>query len=207
MALFRTSIKITLGDGNKALFWQDNWSGLGRLRDIAPDLYKIASHKKRLVTKEIQDNNWILSVSRLNFADQLHNFIMVASILADVALDPLQPDSISWLWTNDGCYSAKLAYKAQFIGSFSRFRTKKIWKAYAEPKCTMFSWLVLHRKILTADRLAIRDWPHDLICQLCLRALETTCHLCKDCPFTFQVWNLVHAWSLDDCPEALNSRI
>jgi hypothetical protein len=64
----------------------------------------------------------------------------------------------------------------------------------------MFSWLVLHGKILTADRLAIRGWPHDPICQLCLRAPETACHLYKDCPFTSQVWNLVHAWSLDDCP-------
>jgi hypothetical protein len=67
----------------------------------------------------------------------------------------------------------------------------------------MFSWLVLHDKILTADRLATRGWPHDPICQLCLRAPETACHLCKDCPFTAAVWNLVHAWSLDTCPQAL----
>jgi hypothetical protein len=51
------STKITLGDGNKALFWQDNWSGQGRLRDVGPDLYKIASRKKRLVAKELHDDN------------------------------------------------------------------------------------------------------------------------------------------------------
>jgi hypothetical protein len=46
-------------------------------------------------------------------------------------------------------------------GSFSRFTMTKIWKAYVEPKCMMSSWLVLHGKILTADRLAVRGWPHD----------------------------------------------
>jgi hypothetical protein len=68
----------------------------------------------------------------------------------------------------------------------------------------MFSWLVLHGKILTADRLATRGWTHDPICQLCLRAPETACHLCKDCPFTSMVWNIVHGWSADDYPQALS---
>jgi hypothetical protein len=174
------------------------------LRDIAPHLYKIASRKKRLVAKELQNGNWITAVSRLNSVEELRDFLLVAAIVAEVNLDPLQPDSISWIWTSDGTYTAKSAYKAQFIGSFSKFTTTKIWKAYAEPKCTMFSWLVLHGKILTADRLAIRGWPHDPICQLCLRAPETACHLCKDCPFTSKVWSTVHGWSADACPPALS---
>jgi hypothetical protein len=103
MALFRASTKITLGDGNKALFWQDNWTGKGRLRDIAPELYKIATRKKRLVAKELANGNWITAVSRLNSVDQLRDFILVASLLANVNLDPSQSDSISWLWTADGC--------------------------------------------------------------------------------------------------------
>jgi hypothetical protein len=96
--------------------------------------------------------------------EELWDFLLVA-ITTEVNLDPSQPDLISWIWTTDGSYATKSAYKAQFIRSFSRFTTAKIRKAYAEPKCTMFYWLVLHGKILTADRLAIRGWPHDPICQ------------------------------------------
>jgi hypothetical protein len=135
--------------------------------------------------------------------EQLRDFILVANIVATITLDPSQQDTISWLWTASGCYTAKSAYKAQFIGPFSSFATTKVWKADVEPKCTIFSWLVLHGRILTADRLADRGWPHDPICQLCLCAPESACHLCKDCPFTVQVWSLVHAWSLDPCPLAL----
>ena len=56
-----------------------------------------------------------------------------------------------------------------------------IWKAKAEPKCKNFAWILLHRKILTADNLERRGWPHD---PLCNSAPETSPHLCKDCPYT-----------------------
>jgi hypothetical protein len=199
MALFRASTRITLGDGNKALFWQDNWSGKGILRDIAPHLYKIASRKKRLVAKELQNGGWITAVSRLNSVEELRDFLLVAVIVAEVNLDPLQPDSISWIWTTNGTYTAKLAYKAQFIGSFSKFTTTKIWKAYAEPKCTMFSWLFLHGKIVIADRLAIRGWPHDPICQLCLRAPRDSLPLMQRLPLYIK--------GVEHCPRMVRRRL
>jgi hypothetical protein len=88
MSLFYASTKITLGDGNKALFWQDNWTRKGRLCDIAPDLYKIASRKKCLVSKELDNNRWISSISGLNTVEELRDSIMVANIVDSVTLDP-----------------------------------------------------------------------------------------------------------------------
>lgn len=61
-------------------------------------------------------------------------------------------------------------------------------QSHVESKCKFFSWLMLHGKILTADMLAIRGEPHDP------RALETTIHLCQDCPFAIFVWFHVQAW-------------
>jgi hypothetical protein len=164
---------ITLGDGNKSLFWQDNCSWKVRLCDISSDLFKIASQKKCIISKELENYRWISVVSGLNTMDQLREFLIIADVVANLTIDPLQPDMISWLWTSNRCYSAKSAYKAQFIGSFPSFSTNKVWRADAEPKCTMFSWLVLHEKILSADRLAVRGWPHDPIYHLCLRSPET----------------------------------
>jgi hypothetical protein len=131
---------------------------------------KLSLGRSDFVAKELQNENWITPVSHLNSVEELQDFLLVAAITAEVNLDPSQPDLVSWIWTTDGFYTTKSAYKAQFIGSFSRFTTIKIRKAYVKPKCTMFSWLELHGKILTADRLAIRGWPHDPICQLYLHA-------------------------------------
>ena len=43
------------------------------------------------------------------------------------------------------------------------------------------------KKILTANNLEKRGWPHDPLCKLCNTTLETPKHLCKDCPFTCAV--------------------
>lgn len=44
-------------------------------------------------------------------------------------------------------------------------------------------------KILTTDMLAVRGEPHDP------RTLETTIHLCQDCPFAVFVWFHVQVWT------------
>ena len=191
MALFRASTTISLGNGRKSLFWHDDWTGRGPLSRAFPELYKIATRKRRSVMRELQEENWIRSVARLSSPTHLQEFIALASVITQVALNPDQEDSITWRWTPNGIYSAASAYAAQFSGSYPRFSPAKIWEAHAEPKCKFFAWLVLHGKILTADMLAIRGWPHDPCCPLCLRAPETATHLCKDCLFAAAVWSHV----------------
>jgi hypothetical protein len=51
-----------------------------------------------------------------------------------------------------------------------------------------FAWILLRHKILTANNLAKRGWPHDPMCPLCNAAPETPTHLCLECPFTQNVW-------------------
>jgi hypothetical protein len=71
-----------------------------------------------------------------------------------------------------------------------------IWKATAEPKCKIYAWILLQRKILTADNLAKRGWPHDPLCKLCHVAPETPVHLCKKIVVTllFIVWDQIIRW-------------
>jgi hypothetical protein len=128
-------------------------------------------------------------------------------IVQTTILDPSRPDSISWLLTTDGNYSASSAYKAQFLGSHLSFAAQKIWSAHAEPKCKLFAWLALHGKLLTADMLAIRGWTHDPVCPLCRRAPETAVHICKDCPFTVAIWNMAKSWDNDDSADSRSSFI
>lgn len=88
-------------------------------------------------------------------------------------------------------YSVKSAYQVQFTGSFSTFPTSIIWKAKTEQKCRFFAWLVMHDKVLTADNLAKRNWPHNESCSLCYCNQETTEHLLTNCNFTKAAWNLI----------------
>lgn len=103
-------------------------------------------------------------------------------------------DSIAWRWKADGSYSTCSAYRIQFRGSYPTFNSKLIWKARAENKCKVFVWILVHEKVLTADNLQIRGWPHQDHCLLCDGPLETCVHLSLLCPFAIAVWSQILTW-------------
>jgi hypothetical protein len=66
------------------------------------------------------------------------------------------------------------------------FPAKDIWKAFAEPKCVFFAWLVLHNKAHTVDNLLKKNQQGATECSLCLSQQETTTHLLTHCIFFFE---------------------
>jgi hypothetical protein len=73
-------------------------------------------------------------------------------------------------------------------------RILPIWKAKAEPKCKIFAWTLLHKKILTTNSLIKRNWSNDTTCKLCCINPETPTHLCEDCVLTKEVWSVLKQW-------------
>jgi hypothetical protein len=67
------------------------------------------------------------------------------------------------------------------------------WKAKTENKCRFLAWLMVHRKILTSDKLQLRGWDNSPICSLCGIEPETARHLIMECSFAKQVWSTI--WS------------
>jgi hypothetical protein len=70
-----------------------------------------------------------------------------------------------------------------------------VWKAHAEGKHKFFSWLLVQSKILTADKLAARNWPCNPVCALCDQDLQDAAHLCLHCVFTREVWAQMCLWT------------
>jgi hypothetical protein len=73
------------------------------------------------------------------------------------------------------------------------FRADDIWKAYTEPKCKFFSWLVMHDSVLTVDNMSRKNWPCNPLCSLCYYIQETTPHLLTQCNYTEADWNRISA--------------
>lgn len=73
-----------------------------------------------------------------------------------------------------------------------------IWCAKVEGKHKMFAWLAVQQKVLTADKLAMRNWPCSPICSLCDQEQETVSHICIYCPFTKEVWQQVKLWRQEE---------
>lgn len=116
-------------------------------------------------------------------------FTNLATIVSQIVQDFLRQDSISQIWTASGQYTTSSAYSTRFIGSYGQFAMNKISAAHAEPKCGLFSQLVLHNWPHRRPP-ELEGWPRDPLCQLCLRSPETVTHLCKG-PFTSAVHSLV----------------
>ena len=64
-----------------------------------------------------------------------------------------QEDEVTWGLETSGQYSAKSAYNIQSTEAFSELDWSSIWKFKAKPKCRFFIWLLLQRKLPTADRI------------------------------------------------------
>jgi hypothetical protein len=126
-------------------------------------------------------------------ATEMEEFISLWALASEVVLTENE-DEIRWRWTSNGHYTARSVYKAQLNGSYCTFDALAIWKVITEGKHRFFVWLLVQGKILTADKLLVRNWPCNST-TVCDQEFETAKHLCLQCVFAQEVWVLVAAWS------------
>ena len=145
--------------------------------------------------QELQNGNWIRSLrTQITTFVHIQEFIALWIKIQDVQLTLDMQDSIVWSWTADGKYSTCSAYRIQFFGSHCKFQDDLIWKAKAGNKCKVHAWILMHDKILTADNMQKRVWPHQEHRVLCNGPLETRLYLSLLCPFARAIWCQVLSW-------------
>ncbi|WVZ91118.1 hypothetical protein U9M48_037331 [Paspalum notatum var. saurae] len=133
MDLFRACTQLSLGDGNRISFWHDRWLQGQMPKQIALLCFKLVWRKN---LKALQGNSWMRGLRRMSTDQELRQFVQLWRDIQNLQLSP-QPDSITWRLSSSGEYTVKLAYDAQFIGSYSNHQWKKVWKAKVESKCRM----------------------------------------------------------------------
>lgn len=159
------------------------------------------------VLQELTSDAWINPLRRkITMTMQIEEFIALWIRLQQIHLQQDVQDIITWNWSSGGIYSSRSACKAQFFGSYYGHNLDLIWRAKAENKCKLFAWILIQNKILTADNLARRGWPHQTSCTLCNGPRKSGFHLCLTCPFAQEVWNRVLAWENMSLPQQADSR-
>jgi len=79
--LFRASTVVTLGNGEKASFWQSTWLCGQAPMDRFPDLYKLAWRKNKTVKEELLNQNWTKGLWRMQSVDQMASFVELWDLL------------------------------------------------------------------------------------------------------------------------------
>jgi hypothetical protein len=98
-----------------------------------------------------------------------------------------------WGWGKSGFYSVAQGYNTLHPPQALNETTtlwKQVWDPLGLPKVNFFSWVLMHRKILTGENLAKRGFIGPHRCPMCCNALEMMDHLFVDCPFTQEVWKI-----------------
>jgi hypothetical protein len=160
-------------------------------------LFSISRNKRKSLAEAVTNNAWIMDLAMFDrpiTPHHIHEFCILWSEVQKIQFHPERDDAINWNFTVDHRYTVKSAYQAQFLGSVRTNYDLIIWKNWAPPKCKFFSWLAIQNRIWTADRLAARNWPHELTCVLCRAALELGLHLFVECRFTKRIWEEAAVW-------------
>ncbi|XP_021775982.1 uncharacterized protein LOC110739808 [Chenopodium quinoa] len=69
-----------------------------------------------------------------------------------------------------------------------------IWNNFNSPKHAFISWLAMHNRLKTRDRLERFDFCEDSNCLLCGNATETRSHLFFECPYSRRSIDMIAVW-------------
>lgn len=81
-------------------------------------------------------------------------------------------DNFWWIWTENGVYTSRSAYRAFFHGLERMLGAEEVWSSRGLLCLKFFAWLVLKNQCWTSDRLIKRGLPHQTCCPLRLQAPE-----------------------------------
>lgn len=185
--IFKWGIYYKLGNGSNIKFWSDRWCGESSLQQSFLEVFDMSNCTNLAVRDCFVDTNW--NWNRI-LGDNIENFQGLNPSVSEIKEKVSQfkvehgPDIMLWRWSPTGQFTVRSTYVALSDGATRDRRSSKIWKLRVPLKVKVFCWLVLRKRLLTADNLVKRGWVGDTACVLCGTDEETMDHLFTQCVFT-----------------------
>jgi hypothetical protein len=84
---FRTSTRVTLGNGQITSFWHSTWLQDQSPRELAPNLFKFAWRKNNTVAADLVNHNWTRGLWRMSTIEEMAEFIHLWDFGSECAVD------------------------------------------------------------------------------------------------------------------------
>ncbi|GJZ46362.1 hypothetical protein Tco_0593958 [Tanacetum coccineum] len=178
------SFKWEPGSGDTIMFWEDNWIGVGRLRDLFPRLYHLDVVNDAILSKKgyWREDEWVWnwvwrrSDHRGRAVTDVHN---LSDLVQDFRLKKDTKDKCKWRLNDSGSFTVK--------GLRDLVDSKIL-----EPTWSIFetSWRIPAR--IVPDNLGID--LHSVLCPCCEESSESLDHCFVTCPEVKPIWDRVFEW-------------
>ena len=112
-AIFDSLMHISVGRGDKVLFWRDRWIHGFAVKDIAPMVHALIDTRtinQRTVQQATVDERWVLDISDSNSFQVLLQVMHLRLAISTVQRDLDAEDVFSWPCAASQAYSAQSTY-------------------------------------------------------------------------------------------------
>lgn len=174
-------------DGENTKFLSDCWHPNGRLTDwINSDILEdLCANIDCKVAEIIEDNDWL-------YPDVMDDSMMqIVNNLKEVEYDSSVSDIAVWKPSSSGEFTMKDTYN--YLGGE---RSKIPWQSLVWFKShvlrhSFITWLGLHGRLKTKDKMVKWGLIHVASCSLCDGSVESEDHLFLSCPFSACIWKRI----------------
>eukprot|EP00253_Pinus_taeda_P008091 PITA_08091 len=184
-------------NGHTTRFWIDTWNQmpiLSNVLNLPPDIIGEETRQAKIRQYWTQESeqgfriwklgNHVLTNEDLQISMELERELSKRKIRYDESRDILR-----WGYQLKGTFTTSEAYKIICNDSVPQDPIwSKIWSSSSWPKICHFLWLVGHQRVLTWDKLRIRNFHDPSIYFNCNAHEETLQHLLDSCPLANQLW-------------------
>ena len=190
-------LKFEVGDGSQIRFWDDVWCTDGSLRDVYPELFRLARDKEACVADNFQrlgaSIHWEVTFSRLAQDWEVDSFLSFLELLYAVTITGNGEDKVCWQPSKSHIFQVSSYYAILTCKGEGCFPWQSIWQAKVPPRVAFFSWTAALERILTGDNLRRRSVILVSWCCMCKADGETVNHLLLHCSYAKEIWDMVFA--------------
>lgn len=141
----------------------------------------------------MSNGNWMKGLPIISSEAKLDQFLLVWEKVQGWQTSPA-PDSIKWNFNAYEKYSARSSHDIQFFGRIPQPQLERVWKSNAEDKVNFRISTLLQKRPWTADRLGVRNWPHNEACVFSDQQLESSAHVTLLSAFSKEILCKASSW-------------
>ena len=174
--LARSYVKIELRSGATTSFWFDEWSPLGRIMDLTQMKGCIALGINLNATVEFVIQHYRSRHYRAEHLITIDKEIL--RLRAQGLTD--EDDVVKWRRSGDvfrPCFDTHQTWNSTRVHQSKVQWYKGLWFAGSTPKYSVMSWIAVHNRLATGDRLLQWNSQANAQCILCNAAVESRNHL------------------------------